>query len=32
MRVTVFKESEAKKYDENITSLSKKAVDHILKA
>lgn len=32
MRVTVFKESEAKKYDENISALSKKAVDHILKA
>ena len=32
MRMTVFKEAEAKKYDENICVLSKKAVEHILKA
>ena len=32
MRITVFRESEAKMYDENITKLSKRAVDHILNA
>ena len=32
LRITVFKESEAKKYDENINSLSKDAVNFLLKA
>ncbi len=32
LRITVFKESEAKKHDENICSLSKKAIEHLLKA
>lgn len=32
LRITVFKESEAKKYDENINQLSKEAVSHLLTA
>ena len=32
LRISVFKESEAKKFDENINSLSREAVSHLLKS
>lgn len=31
-RITIFKESEAKRYDENICRLSKRAIEFLLKA